>query len=197
MATPKHTPDLVEVTTQQQLDQAVADGNIPVCRRGFFAAFGQATVRASKFVAVHRNGDTAKVNGGVLIQIPPLDTPADWLDYYGVEHDDTAVLFKAVDGDYRSRHGATYTPGSMVECDDWDSVPACVGGLHLCARPFMAARYQENAKRFLACRVKVSDVVVIDNDSGTADKVKVPRLEVLFEVDEDGERVEADRKVVA
>jgi hypothetical protein len=38
--------DYVDVTTQDELDRVVAEGNIPVCREGFFIARGSATVRA-------------------------------------------------------------------------------------------------------------------------------------------------------
>ena len=39
--------EYVNVTTQAQLDAAVAKGDIPVCRgKGFFTAYGSTTVRA-------------------------------------------------------------------------------------------------------------------------------------------------------
>ena len=55
----------------------------------------------------------------------------------------------------------------------------------------LARRYHHaDTTRFLACSVKASDVVVISGHD-VPDKVKVPALKVLHEVDVDGERVAA------
>ena len=232
--------DLVEVTTQAEFDKAVADGNIPVCRNGFFSArgsatvracdsatvqawgsatvrawgsatvracdsatvrawgsatvqaWGSATVRAGRFVAVTRHGETAKVNGGVLIQVPPCDEPAEWCDFYDLPvKRGKVVLFKAVDDELRSGRGLAYPIGESVEAQDFTDRAECGGGLHLSPRPFMARRYFSAAPRFLACEVALSDLVVIA-DSKVSDKVKARRLRVLHEVDVDGEPLVAE-----
>ena len=153
-------------------------------------AYGSATVEASKYVAVQKMpSGNPKITGGVLIVIPELKTAQDWCDYYGVEvKRGTATVFKAVDDDYSTiqarPRGIFYAPGSKPKCTDWNSMPECGGGLHASPRPLMARRYNEGATRYVACPVKLAEIVVID------DKVKVPRIAgAVYEVDEDGERL--------
>ncbi len=210
--------EFVNVTTEADLDRVIAEGNVPVCRSGFFRAFGSATVhafgsatvrafgsatvhafgsatvhafgsatvRASECVAIHRHGDSPKVTGGVLIQVPEIGTAKGWCDYFGVKVTrGQAVLFKAVGNDFRSGHGAEYTPGGKTECDDWNPRPVCGGGLHFSPRPFLALRYSDGP-RFVACKVRVADLVVIPECGGVPDKAKAPRCVVLHECDVDG-----------
>jgi hypothetical protein len=151
-------------------------------------AYGSASVSATPFVAVQRHGDRAKVSGGVLIQIPPLDTAKQFCEFYGIKASrGTVTVYKAVGNSYTSEHGATYTPGGTTSCDDWSAEPRCGGGLHFSPRPFMARKYS-GGPRFVACRVKLTDLVVI-RDYGTPDKVKAPRCKVLYECNEDGEKL--------
>ena len=53
----------------------------------------------------------------------------------------------------------------------------------------MARRYFHDATRFVACRVKLADIVVLADYAGVVDKVKAGACRVLHEVDVDGERV--------
>jgi len=169
--------EFVNVTTQADLERVVAEGNVPVCRSGFFRAFGSATVHASKFVAIHHHGDGPNVTGGVLIQVPEIATAKDWCDYFAVKVTrGQAVLFKAVGRDFRSGHGAEYAPGGKTECDDWNPRPVCGGGLHFSPRPFLALRYSDGP-RFVACRVRVADLVVIPGFGGVPDKAKAPGVQ--------------------
>jgi hypothetical protein len=82
-------------------------------------------------------------------------------------------------------HGIAYTPGAKVECDDWSGEPSCGKGLHVSPRPLMARRYNEQATRYVQVRVKLADLVVID------DKAKAPAVTVVCECDEDGVPLEA------
>ena len=157
-------------------------------------AYDSASVRASKFVAVQSHPTTfgsPKVVGGVLITIPEIKTVAEWLDFHGVEvKRGIAVLFKAVDDDYSTdyarRAGIAYAPGNKPAAPDWNGRPECGGGLHLSPRPVMALTYNPTATRYVACPVKVADVVLID------DKVKAPRIaRPVYEVDVDGDRLAA------
>ena len=153
-------------------------------------AYDSASVTATPYVAVHRyitRYGTPTVNGGVLIDVPDaaeLDG-AGWCDYYGVKMArGQAVLYKAVDDDYSTpearQRGIFYTPGAKVAAADWNPKPRCGNGLHVCARPWIARRYNADATRYVQVRVKVADLVVID------DKAKVPALSVLAECDLDG-----------
>ena len=153
-------------------------------------AFDSATVTAAPFVAVQRHGTKAKVNGGVLIQIPDIKTVEQFCEFYGLKLlRGSVVLFKCVGDDYVSAHGASYRPGEKPVAADWDPEPSCGNGLHFSPRPFMARRYAPNGTRFVACLVKLADLVVINDGYGTPDKAKASRCSVLHEVDEDGERV--------
>ena len=140
-------------------------------------AWGSATVRASMCVAVHVMSKQARINGGVQIELPDLVVAANWLAYHGIGvTDGVAVLFKAVEDDWKASHktGVHYTPGTVPEAPDWDPEPReCGGGLHLCARPWEAkARYHGSATRFVAVPVFADDIRIHPGDTN---KVRVPR----------------------
>lgn len=192
----------VECSDQKALDKALADrksGEIVVCTGGTWnaplivsgsasvRAYDSASVRATKYVAIHKHPHgRQKINGGVIIELPVLDNAKDWLDYYGIPVEKgVAVLYKAVDDGYGANHnGFKYEPGSKPAAPDWDGKPECGGGLHFCARPLIARdKYHPTATRFVACPVKVSELVVIDES-----KVKAPRVyRPCFEVDKHGD----------
>ncbi len=148
-------------------------------------------VRASKFVAVTRHAKTVKVSGGVLIDVPTITTAKEWCDYYGVPvMRGIAVLFKAVDDDYSTDQarvrGISYRPGAKPAAPDWDPEPECGGGLHFVPRPIDGLRFFPDAKRFVACPVKLSEIVV-HRDPRYPNKVKAPRVYgECYEVDIDG-----------
>lgn len=107
-----------------------------------------------------------------------------WLIRHGVEiKRGYAVLYKAVGPDLASRPGFIYAPGASVEAPDWKADQQCGGGLHFCWSPAEAAKYRSNDERtrYLACKVKVSEISVIDGG-----KVKASRCKVLFECDAHG-----------
>jgi hypothetical protein len=155
-------------------------------------AYDSASVQASKYVAIHKHPasgyGTPKITGGVVIEIPKLDTPQAWLDYHGIPVvRGVAVLYKAVDDGYGANHnGFKYEPGTIPEAPDWDPHNGCGNGLHFCARPLIAKdKYHPNATRFVGCPVKVTDLVVIDES-----KVKAPRVcKPCFEVDKHGDPI--------
>jgi hypothetical protein len=155
-------------------------------------AYGSASVRASKYVAVQRHGTTPAVTGGVLIDIPPIESAQDFCDFYGLKPSRGAVvLFKLVDDSYVSGYGASYRPGEKTIAPDWDGGLNCCGsGLHFSPRPFMARRYSSGS-RFVACRVRLADMVPITSHDGASDKCKAKACTVLFECDEDGIEIPA------
>jgi hypothetical protein len=89
-----------------------------------------------------------------------------------------------------NRDGTSYQPGEKPSAPDWDPEPCCGAGLHFSPRAFMARKYAPLGKRFVACKVKVADIVVI-TDYGTPDKVKAKACQVLHECDEDGVELKA------
>ena len=140
-------------------------------------ASGSSQVTASKFVAVTRHGTIAKVDGGVLIQIPEIKTPADWCEYYDVTVVDGIVtLYKGVGADFKSPHGADYTPGTMPSAPDWKATDACGNGLHFSPRPILTLRYNAEAKKYVACGVRLDELIVITEGVDVPDKCKAQRV---------------------
>ena len=169
----------------------VASGYAHVVARGSVRveAWGSAHVAASQFVSVHRHpAHRGRIDGGVVIAMPDVSqmTAAEWCGYYGVTVTrGSALLYKALDDDLSTararQRGITYTVGSRVKAPDWDPVPYCGYGLHACPSPAIAARYNQEATRFVRVRAKLADLVVLD------DKVKAPALTVVCECDRYGE----------
>jgi hypothetical protein len=140
-------------------------------------------------VTVH--GKTVKTRGGKIIRIPVITTASEWCKFYGVKVTrGVAILFKAVGKDFKSKRRMSYEPGTIPEAPDWDGGKAeCGGGLHFSPRPFQALSFDWEATRFVACPVKVSDIVV-HKDAQYPEKVKAPRVcKPCYEVDIDGNRV--------
>ena len=142
-------------------------------------AWESAHVEARESVSVHKHSgphDKPKVKGGVIIEVPRLDTAEKWCSYYGVKVTrGIATLYKAVHDDFRSAHGADYSPGAKPEAPGWDPVPECGGGLHFSFHPSAARRFDSSATRFVACPVRVSDIVV-HPDGLYPDKCKAARV---------------------
>jgi len=138
---------------------------------------------------------TLNIPGAVILTPPAITTAADWCDYYGVTvKRGIAILCKAVDDDYATEHsrraGIFYTPGSKPEAPDWDGgLAECGGGLHFSPHPLLAMDFVRDATRFVACPVKLAEIVV--HPSGHyPDKVKAPRVcGKVYEVDRDGQRL--------
>ena len=147
-------------------------------------ASGSASVRATPCVPVQDHGPDVTVNGGVHIPIPTPDTIDTWATFYGTKTSRGWVtVYKAVNDDLASNHGFAYPIGTEVACTDWNDREACGNGLHFSPHPHMAAGYASAATRFLECRVKATEVVVL------GDKLKAPRCKVIREVTIHGEAV--------
>ena len=149
-----------------------------------------ATVRASNLVAVHRHTGAAysnpQVYGGVVIEVPVVETMEQFIDFYGLEAKrGKIVVFKLVSDDLVSGRGTAYPLGGKVEAPDWSTEAVCGQGLHFSPRPFMARKYADGT-RYLACEVAVKDCVAL------GDKIKARACKVLREVDADGEPLAAD-----
>jgi hypothetical protein len=156
-------------------------------------AYGSSTVTASSHTAVHLHSGRANITGGVLIDHTAVDqsAPATWASYHGAQlaNEDTVTVYKAVRTDLRSGHGALYTIGAEVTCDDWRDTNECGNGLHFSPSPAQALSYDFQATRFLECTVNLSDLRPL-TDSGTA-KAKTRRAFVVREVDIAGRPIAA------
>jgi hypothetical protein len=141
-----------------------------------------------------RGNEGVTVTGGVLIEIPPITTAAEWCELHGLPVVDGVVtLFKAVDDDWSTDQarfrGMAYAPGAAVEAADWDPEPECGGGIHLSPSPRHAREFNPSATRFVGCPVRVDDLVV-HCPATYPDKVKAPRVGPCIAVDVDGEPIE-------
>jgi len=131
-------------------------------------------VSASKYVAIHKHSKRTKVTGGVVIETKTLTDPtaADWAEYYGLDVVDGIVtVYKGVDDNYTTPRGADYSPGATPAAADWKPTQQCGNGLHFSPSPGHTFDYNADATRFLACPVRLAELIVI------GDKVKAPRVE--------------------
>ena len=150
-------------------------------------------IKASADVAVAYSGKVAVEGAGFVREYKKPQTAEEWCAHYGVEvTDGVAVLFKALEEDWRGSHKTkvTYEPGSIPAAPDWDPEPECGGGLHFSPRPIFALDFCERATRFVACPVSVAEIVVHPDGQYPA-KVKAPRCAApVWEVTRWGARVE-------
>jgi hypothetical protein len=148
----------------------------------------------SPLVAVHKQINSwskPKVTGkGVVIEVLPCKTPEEWCERYGLKVSrGAATLYKALDADLKATRNFAYPIGETVAAPDWDGgVAECGGGLHFSPSPAHALDFNREAKRFVACRVKLADIAVHEDATYPA-KVKAKRCRVLYEVDRRGEKV--------
>jgi hypothetical protein len=135
-------------------------------------------------------GSFPEVEGAGFVTRIDIATPNKWCHYYGSEIcGDSAILFKALDNDYKSSRGFAYIPGTVVEAPDWDEGKAeCGGGLHFSPSPKHALEFFPNAIRFVACKVPLSEIVTCP-EGQYPQKCKAPRAIKIWEVDRDGNRL--------
>jgi len=155
-------------------------------------ARGRAQIEATDGVSITRHSRAATVSGGRVTDAVRFATPQEWCEYYGVEvNDGVAILFKAVDEDFNSYHGMPYRPGTEPSAPDWDGgEQECGGGLHFSPRPTFALPRPTDSMRFVACPVRLEDIVVFPQGD-YPDQVKAPAVcAPVYEVDEDGRPVE-------
>jgi hypothetical protein len=156
-------------------------------------ARGRARVDATDGVAVMRHGRGVELSGGTAREAGRPRTAAEWCVHYGVPVENgVATLYKAVDENFDSYHGTSYRPGSEPYADDWDGGEReCGHGLHFSPRPTFALPVPEDQMRFVACPVRVEDIV-IHPDGAYPNKVKARAVcGPVHEVDEDGTPVAA------
>jgi hypothetical protein len=156
-------------------------------------ASGRAQIEATDRVSIIRHSLTATVSGGHVTDVVRFATPEEWCEHYGVEVDKgVAILYKAVDQDFNSYHGTSYRPGTEPYAPDWDGGEReCGGGLHFSPRPTFALPRPDDSMRFVACPVRVADMVV-HPQGDYPDQVKAPGVcGPVYEVHEDGTPVES------
>ena len=177
--------------------RAVSRGNkvfeVKAC--GFVSLYLGGFIKAKLGVNCHAfirklNGKLPELSGGKKT-IVKIESPQDWCDHYGVEvNDGIAIVFKALNEDFSSGRDSSfkYLPGTAPKADKFDDIE-CSHGLHFSPHPRMALAFHVNAKKFVACPVKVESMLLFMNGA-YPEKCKAPELAApCWEVTEDGERV--------
>jgi len=129
-------------------------------------AYDSSTVRARSRVAVHLHSGRATIAGGVLIDHTQEPTdPAAWCTYHDVTvADGIATVYKAVDDQWTTPRGTSYSPGALPKAADWRDDHECGGGLHFSPTPVEALAYHLEATRFVAVGIAVADLRPILGD---------------------------------
>mgnify|MGYP001617184426 CR=1 FL=1 len=161
----------------------------------FIRLFCALKIKASAHVVVMLHGEAKKIIGGKRIKANKPKTPKSWCDHHGVKTTNgVATLFKAVDEDYSTSNARKvnifYKPGEVPVALDWDGGKAeCGGGLHFSPAPSVALSFNPNAKKFVACPVKLKDISV-HPDGYHPYKVKARGCcAPVYEVDRKGNRM--------
>ena len=153
-------------------------------------AHNKTHVQASSLCAVFLHSSTVDVSGGVILDhsnIKDMDGAA-WCDYHGVKVTrGIATLYKAVNDKWTTERGTDYSPGKKPSCDDFEDTDSCGNGLHFGPTPRHARTYFEQATKFVAVGVKVSELRPITGDTAKCKAPKVVRA--CVEVNIDGEAV--------
>jgi len=124
--------------------------------------FGAGVVKATPTNAILTDG-VAAIEGGIVVIRETPDTPERWCAYYGVRVEDgVAILYKGLDDNFRSPRGMDYTPGLVPAAPDWDADASreCGGGLHGSPTPRHTHEFVSDAKRYVACPVRIEDILV-------------------------------------
>lgn len=209
---------IIKVRTQTELDQALREKNVKIgCIGGRIfeihnssqvtaydssrvvardssqvTAYDSSQVRAKKFCAITIHSQNVVVTGGHQI-FPKTETLQDWFESYSIEpQNGEVILYKAVDENLKSAHPFPYAIGKKIEAPNWDGdEKECGDSLYFCPTPVHCLEFFAGARRFLACKVPISEIVFC-GDAKHPTKVKARCAEVLYEVDINGERLGVD-----
>lgn len=190
-------PQIIVVTAAAHLHVVARESSQPHVVAWAYTqlqVFGRVAVKAAKSVAVCAHGTLPRVRGGSLIRIPAITTPQKWCAYYGLDvRRGMTVVYKAVGDDFRSPHGADYTPGTVPAASDWDGGKVeCGGGLHFSPSPTAAKFFNAEAKRFVACPVRLEDMRHPSETDAYPAKIKAARCAApVWECGLDGDPVVA------
>ena len=153
------------------------------------AARAKVTGTAGDRVTINFEG-VVEITGGRQQEIQKT-TPADWCDYYGVHVvDGVALLYKAVDSNYRSFRGGDYTPGSTPSVPVFKPEPECAAGaLYFSPTPRHTHEFVTNPDRYVACPVWLEDIVTHPSGQYPAKVKAIGCCAPVYEVDVHGDPI--------
>ena len=163
--------------------------------RGFvsLSLWGKATANLAVKCHAFIHGKDVKAEGGIQT-CAILKTNDEWCDYYGVSVNENgiATVFKGVRECYGSFYDKDFKwlPGSSPKSELWDD-QECSRGLHFSPTPRHTLTHHSEAKKFIACQVKVTDMLVFF-DGKFPHKCKAPAVVApCWEVDINGKPLTA------
>ena len=164
----------------------VAWGNV------FIRLFSAVKVKCAASVIVIVHGSNEAIEGGQKhIAVKPK-TAKEWCLFWGVKVTKSiAVVFKGVNKDWVSPKGTSYKPGTSPVAPDWDGGKVeCGGGLHFSPCPSMTLEFNAAAEKFVACPIKLQDIVV-HPDGSYPQKIKAKGVTggKCYEVDREGNKI--------
>ncbi len=200
--------DIKTVTTQEELDEALAagiidllidrpDGATPLdIENKKVRLRGNSSATLKKFTVAWKKSVYATITGtGHVIDMTAIDLSKreEWTKYTGALVDDEGQihLYKAVDDNLESAFSKdkfAYTVGSIVEPEWWKDSNVCGNGIHLCPSPQHARDHFPDATRFLEVTCDAATFVPIDTS-----KIKTAQAYVLREVDICGTPLKEDK----
>lgn len=168
----------------RESSSAEAYGNV------FLRVFSARKIKASASAVIMMHGKAKSIIGGKRIKAVKPTTAAEWCKFHGVEvKKGIATLYKGLDENFMSDHGGNYEPGEMPKSETWNATEECGSGLHFSPTPAHTLQFKSNAKKFIACGVRVSEIA-IHPDGDYPNKCKAPRVVTpCYEVDRKGKRV--------
>jgi hypothetical protein len=174
----------------------VAWGSSSVVASGFVSLYlwGKVKAKISAKCHAYLRHKQASAEGGMVTEAI-VSTPQEWCDYHGVKvTDGIAIVYKGVRECYGSNRDPQfkYLPGTTPQAPAWND-RECSDGLHFSPCPSMTLEFISDAKRFLACPVKVSDML-IHFEGSYPHKCKVPGVAApIWEVDIHGNKIEQEK----
>ena len=110
---------------------------------------------------------------------------------HAVLRESSHAVLKGTDENFYTQKGVYYTPGTKPKAPDWDGGKAeCGYGLHFSPCVSGTLRFKADAKKFVACPVRVEDIIVTKNAT-YPDKIKARGVcAPVWEVDRDGKKID-------
>ena len=158
-------------------------------------AWDSAHVVARDSATCSKRSQLVDAHGNVFDFTKYPKTVKEWLDKYEVKIDKGHVtLYKGTDGNYKTRNNTQWDIGKVMVAPDWEKITniECGKALHFCHHPICCEQFL-TVKHYLACKVKVSDIVIYKNQPEYPDKIRSKQGLVLYECDRWGKRI--DNKV--
>jgi hypothetical protein len=190
--------DSASVTASDSASVTAYDSaSVRAFARVFVRLFSAIKITATAQVVIMREPNSrGDVEGGHIVQASVPKGAKGWCKEYEVKvKGGVAILYKGVNAEFKSDHGAEYMPGTIPVASDWDGGKyECGGGLHFSPCPAMTRQFANNALKFVACPVALKDMRAPQTSDEYPGKIKAKGCcAPTYEVDVDGKPVAATK----